>query len=495
MTRHRLFKPLLLFLPLLLACQPEGKESSEITPTVQEESYEKINTLVNEYLKKNYLWNEEYRTLKPDFSLKYDDFLETTLTSMKTNVLDHKKKETGEGQVVSSLFSYIIQIDPALKANSGGTTRATIEAKQLEFNYGLVSLQPVGYRNSDKVGFIVLGVHPESSVHKAGLKRGDEITQVNHVTLNINNYRSHLIELLMPESAQSTTVNTHDGKNHDLSSAPIAPNPILYSQVVQRNKGNIGYLVYSHFEAGFDQELFDKFKTFKRAGVTDLILDLRYNAGGHVSSANLIASCIAGTACQGKVFSIYEYNKKRNKTIPESARTERFAYNSYYNLNRQSLNEGALNLKRLYCLTTSQTASASELLINALRGIDVEVILIGTTTKGKNVGMETTELNDGKNDYKLYPVTFYTLNAKRESDYSDGFLPTYTQSESVSAIYDFGTTNEPFLNRALNLIDGNTRLENLNASTRSRSASSSGQALEPPIFRSSGMILTPSSRF
>lgn len=492
MTRHRLFKPLFLFLPLLLACQPEGKESSEITPTVQEESYEKINTLVNEYLKKNYLWNEEYRTLKPDFSLKYDDFLETTLTSMKTNVLDHKKKETGEGQVVSSLFSYIIQIDPALKANSGGTTRATIEAKQLEFNYGLVSIQPVNYRNTQEVAFIVLGVHPGSSAHKSGLKRGDEIIQMEGVDLNLSNYRSHLIELLIPESSRAITVKDNYGKAYELNSAPIAPNPILHSQVVKRDKGNIGYLVYSNFEAGFDEELFNKFRTFKQAGITDLILDLRYNGGGHVASANLIASCIAGAACQDKVFSIFEYNRERNKTIPESARTERFAYNSYYNLNRQSLAEGGLNLTRLYCLTTSQTASASELVINALKGIDVEVILIGTTTKGKNVGMETIELNDGKHDYKLYPVTFCTLNAKKEGDYPDGFRPTHALAEDVAAIYDFGTENEPLFRRALDVIDGNTRLENLNTSTRSRLDLSVKQVLDMPMFRSSSMILTRS---
>ena len=74
-------------------------------------------------------------------------------------------------------------------------------------------------------------------------------------------------------------------------------NPVLYQDVIKTNTGDrIGYLVYAGFEASYDNKLIEVFKEFKSQNVNELILDLRYNGGGHTISANLIESCIAGNA-------------------------------------------------------------------------------------------------------------------------------------------------------------------------------------------------------
>lgn len=95
-----------------------------------------------------------------------------------------------------------------------------------------------------------------------------------------------------------------------------------------------------------------------------------------------MSSCIAGDFCVDKTFASYRYNDERMKALGNQRPIQKFAYSQYDNLST-SLSAGGLKLQKIYCLVTDDSASASELVINALRGIDIEVILIGTTTHGK----------------------------------------------------------------------------------------------------------------
>ena len=93
----------------------------------------------------------------------------------------------------------------------------------------------------------------------------------------------------------------------------------------------------------------------------------------------------------------------------------------------------AVGLKKIYVLVSQTTASASEMVINGLRGLDIEVNLIGQTTNGKNVGMEGVMRSFYNHEFLLYPVTFYVENAKGFRDYSTGFVPDVEIDDS--AIY------------------------------------------------------------
>ena len=117
---------------------------------------------------------------------------------------------------------------------------------------------------------------------------------------------------------------------------------------------------------------------------------------------------------------------------------ELFAYSSYPNLGT-SLSAGSLNLPRVYCLVGNGTASASELVINSLEGIDLDVILIGEKTTGKNVGMEGVVRSFHNYDFLLFPVSFYIENAKGFRDYSDGFTPDVQIDDSAIYPGEFGT--------------------------------------------------------
>lgn len=440
-----------------------------------------INYSVDQYLKEKYLWNDEYKTLTPTFDQAYDDFLENTLMSMTTNTLDKKLYNNSNGSYYS-LFSYIQKLDPNLQS-----TRSAIEKKTQEYNYGFINLLPV-YNSTEKgsyISFAVQGVYKGSSADEAGIKRSVEITHIDNQIITEINWPQYYLKLLQPTSTSTVVVKDDKGKSYTINSGPIYVNPVIYHQV----KNKIGYLVYSSFSSGFDQELFEVFKQFKNENITDLILDLRYNGGGDVRSANLIASCIAGETCIGKTFASYRYNQERMTVLGNKRDIEKFSYSNYQNLNNISLSAGGLNLRRVYCLVTNNTASASELVINSLEGIGIDVILIGNTTRGKNVGMEGVELTAGTDKYLLFPITFQAYNAAGYGDFENGFTPDFVIDENnphgknFEGYIDFGKDNETLYAKAMSQITGTDA-----ASITRSSRQVKGQVIAQPTIGRIGMI-------
>lgn len=427
-----------------------------------------INKKVDEYLKEMYLWNKEYKTLTPDYTKNYEDFFYDALGSMTTNTLDKKFYTGSDGKTYYSLFSYI-----QLLPNIGSTRTTQYVEKELAYSFGITGITPVaiGSQNDYTIYFCIQGVYPDSPASQAGLKRGAMISMINGKKMGDGDYTQYYYDLLLPSSASQYTLTEDiiegssitEQKEYSITSKAMYNNPVILSQVKEDIEGHrIGYLVYASFDAGFDQELFDAFKEFKNKNITDLILDLRYNGGGHVMSANLIASCTAGTASQSKVFASYRYNDERMAKEYNNKRPEElFAYSKYPNLGI-SLSAGGLNLPRVYCLIGNGTASASELVINALEGIGLDVILIGERTTGKNVGMESVDMEVEDNTYRVAPITFQTYNAQGFGDYENGFEPDFAMDETnpyneqgVFYIHkDYMADKEPLYAKAIELITG-----------------------------------------
>lgn len=415
-----------------------------------------INTQVDEYLSEIYLWNDEYKTLTLDFTKNYEAFFNDALKSMKTNTLDKKYYSANE----CTLYSYIEKRNPI------SNTRSTkFVEKELMYSFGLTGMLPLRIQDIG-LCYSIQGVYPDSPAAKAGLKRGSIITQINNSAITEHNWQDIYYTLVWPASSQTMILTDMDNNTFTINSQAMYTNPVIKTQVEEINGHKIGYLVYSSFDAAYDDELFNVFKEFKSKGITDLILDLRYNGGGHVISANLIASCVAGASSQGKIFAQYRYNEERMKRDFNNKRPEeKFAYSNYDNLGT-SLDAGGLGLSRLYCLVTGNTASASELVINSLRGIDIDVILIGKTTDGKNVGMEYKDLQVNDETYRVVPISFQTYNAKGFSEYSQGFAPDTEINENnpsgePNVFYnyrDYGTGQEPLYAEALSLITGENKM-------------------------------------
>lgn len=437
----------------------QQKDSGEASEDME------VNAKVDEYLKEMYLWNEEYKTLALDFTKDYESFFYDALGSMTTNTLDKKPYTGSDGRQYYSLFSYIEKLNPVAE------TRTTkLVDKELAYSFGVTGLYPVRFLKADgsvdSFYFFVQGVYPDSPAAEAGIRRGSMIRYINGNELDMDNWQAYYYDLMLPEG----TIGLHIGAEHkgsnelleaDVTSRGMYCNPVIHSQVEEYEGRKIGYLVYDNFDAGFDAELFEVFKDFKQQNIDDLVLDLRYNGGGHTISANLITSCIAAEASVGNVFANLRLNDERMAKATESETQELFAYNKYANLGT-SLSAGGLGLKRVYCLVGSNTASASELVINSLRGIDVEVILIGETTLGKNVGMEYTDMKIGGNTYRVVPITFQCYNAKGFGDYEKGFAPDVELVETKNPSYPdafyiyrpYGDHEELLYAKALELITG-----------------------------------------
>ena len=171
--------------------------------------------------------------------------------------------------------------------------------------------------------------------------------------------------------------------------------------MVEVDGRRVGYIFFSNFVQPSIAALNEAFAALKTAGANELVLDLRYNGGGLVDVAVHLASLIGGARTNGQVMLNYVHN---DKIGPIYNKTTRFANP-----------ENALNLERLFVITTRSSASASELVINSLRPF-MPVIFIGDTSYGKPVGQYGLRFCDKI----LYPVAFSIKNANLEGDYFDG---------------------------------------------------------------------------
>ena len=429
-----------------------------LDPSLTTENME-VNNAVHDYLSEMYLWNDEYKTLSLDNTKDYKSYFEDALLSMTTNTLDKRLYPKGY-----AIFSYIEKLNTINTVSTTGSRATKYIDKELAYSFGITGITPVRY-DEVHVYFSIEGIYPDSPASNAGLKRGTLINKVDGTEISMSNYENQYYKLIDPTNATSLNVTdvTNNGKEVSLTSKAMYCNPILLSKVVNEGGHKIGYLVYSSFDAGFDEELFNVFKNFKSQNITDLILDLRYNGGGHTISANMIATCVAGTYAQGKVFTKYRYNDERMKLLNGNMDEDLFATSTYLNLG-VSLSDGYLNLKKIYCIVGNNTASSSELVINSLRGIDIDVVLIGEKTVGKNVGMEYTEKTIRNNKYRIVPITFQSYNAKGFGDYHAGFEPIssliidetnpFNETDVFYNYREFGTNNEPLYAKAVELISG-----------------------------------------
>jgi hypothetical protein len=186
----------------------------------------------------------------------------------------------------------------------------------------------------------------------------------------------------------------------------------------------VGYLLFTSHLAPAEARLVDEINDFAAAGITDLVIDLRYNGGGYLEIANMLAFMIAGpSAASGRVFEELKFNDKHPTVNPVTG--ESLGPEIFHNVTQgYSLAAGdplpTLNLPRVVVLSGQGTCSAGESVINGLRGIDVEVILIGDPTCGKPYGFYATD-NCGTT---YFSIQFRGTNAKGFGDSADGFIPT-----------------------------------------------------------------------
>ena len=298
------------------------------------------------------------------------------------------------------------------------------------------------------VAFVIAYVLQGSPAEKAGLKRGDIILKVDDVTITKNNYSSILQNqtLKLGLGSYASGVFSSNGIAMTVTKVELQTNPILKDTIIKWGGKKVGYMAYIQFLSSYDDSLRAVFARFKAGGVNELVIDLRYNGGGYVTSSDLLTDLIVKDLAT-KVDMIMNkkvYNATYTQDLNKSSGST--AFNT--NFKMESNNLGTLS--RVFFLVANGTASASELVINNLKPF-MDVILVGEHTYGKNVGSFT--LTDSKNrwNYGLQPITFKIANSKDESNYGtkDGFLPDIAITDNILPYKQLGDPLETVLNKAL----------------------------------------------
>ena len=404
--------------------QAAGDDSSAMSKYLNEYMH---NRLVNEYL-----WAEDYKELDIDMDISYDKFLYTHLTQLgDKNIEDggyYRDYSASAGE--RYIYSYISEVSSTKTIATKAGELASVSGLGIGPLFASIFEEGTNY-----IGLTVGYVYPGSPAEEAGLRRGDTIYEVGGTRITKTNYQSLMNELFYTSTgaysiSYARYVPNDAAQRYDLvldnvaniKAATYGYNPILYAAILTNNDVdgdddvafNIGYMASESFDSSAQEVLEYQIQQFINAGITELILDLRFNVGGEVQQSRYLSSSIVGRSYDDQVFFKAEFN---------DGRKEEWKFLSGPKESDVLGKAPAMNLKRLWVIMSENTASASELVIAGLKGVDFPVHLIGSQSEGKNVGMVVTqELYNGRR-FEFAPITYRGLNAKDEYGPKDGFEP------------------------------------------------------------------------
>lgn len=417
-----------------------------------------VNEFVWQGLRSYYYWQSEVSDLRDDRFVTFDE-LHMFLNTFNTPELlfDHFLYPDDR-------FSWIVDDYQELDDSFQG------KSKSFGFEFGLVRIG-----SSDQFFGFVKYVLDGSPADLAGIKRGDLFHSVNNTKITESNFRELLLEQESYTISFGSFISTEQGLNEDgavigLTALSIGENPVFLTKILEVEGSKVGYLVYNQFINSKHNELNEAFGTFKAEGVTEMVLDLRYNPGGSVTTSRVLASMLYDDASDADIFGSIVYNERLAEFNTELSFLEEVPIidNDNNQIGSEPMNR--IDVSRLFILTSGGTASASELVIAGLQPY-MDITLIGTTTVGKNVGSITLydSPDDGYTDknnlntthtYAMQPIISQLANSKGFTDYIDGFEADVEVSELdyLGGMIPLGDEREPLLEQALAIISGLGRL-------------------------------------
>ena len=441
-----------------------------VAPTRQQLSLDSIFL----YAKEIYYWNDRlpsYEVFNPrQFTTGTTDF--ANYSTEVLNVAKYSNSFEYTPGATSAKFSYVFD-----KANKNATASINpTSSVDLEGNGNDLGVRFGLYGSNDDYKIYMTAVYENSPAAKLGFVRGDVVKKINGTSYGGNvpsesaplnaalNGTSILIEGLKADGVTPFNVT--------VTKALFKSKPIYKSKVLDAGGKKIGYFAYARFSNAENSvsELNDIFTTFSAAGVTNLVVDLRYNGGGYVSTAEHIINLIAPSTASGVMFSEY-YNATmqsgnatilKNQPLLDGAGKVRYGSDgkmlTYANINysiaANTINfskKGTLNnVTSVVFLVSGGTASASELVINSLKP-HMNVRLVGKTTYGKPIGFFPVTI---ENKYDVYFSLFETKNSAGQGGYYSGMVPDQIVDEVPinTVMYDFGDVNDNYLKKALAIL-------------------------------------------
>ena len=350
---------------------------------------------------------------------------------------------------VTDKWSWIVDDYITLEQSFQGTSKTT------GMEFGLVRYKDTRTNLFGYVRYVL----PNTDAANKNVTRGMFFNQVNGTQLTEDNYKN----LLFSDSGYTINLaNYNDGNPIEngnsiaLTKSVNQENPVYITKTFTEGNKKIGYLMYNSFTATFDGQLNAAFAQLKSENVTDLIVDLRYNGGGSVRTATYLASMITGQFTN-QLFASKRWNSKIMEAISNNSSSIDLTNEFTNTINNEALNEtlNSLKLTSVYFITTNNSASASELVINGLLPY-INVKLVGTKTRGKYVGSVTlydseslTRNNVNPNHtWAMQPIVLEIVNKLGEND-KDGFDPNIELPEDYENLGVLGEKSDPLLERTI----------------------------------------------
>ncbi len=409
---------------------------------------------LNEY----YYWQEEVELLSDDVAQFGDAYSEFISSNSNPDEFFSKLKHPEDR------FSYIYDNYRELE----NTLDGIISTTGVEF--GLL----YACQNCNQlIGYIKYILEGSNAIEK-DIKRGDLFTGVGGTILTTSNYQA-----LLYGNQPSITLNMASIENGRIArnfkevdlvkEEDFKINPIQVAKVLNWSSGDatfnkkIGYLMYNQFVADRGNDLNQVFKEYKTQEIDDLILDLRYNGGGSIQNCVELSSMITGQF-KNQIFAKENWNTKLEPLIINQYGKDKII-NRFVSFLSDGQAINSLELNRVFVITSPETASASELLINGLAPY-IEVIHVGEQTVGKNVGSITIYdyINEGQtinpnHSYAMQPIVFKIENSEGFVDYPSGLVPDYFIKENLQNMGTLGNEEEPILDMVLGIINGTNKLD------------------------------------
>jgi C-terminal processing protease CtpA/Prc len=413
-----------------LSCEKEDEDISIYDPdgTVNEERMnQKVNRFIADYTKDYYLW---------------------------TSSVDWKKVDPDAGGKSGEFFKGLIHADDKW-------SMLTEDVKSLESQFDGVTTTfgfvPVfgEFSDLDALFAIVLFVYPDTPADLAGLKRGDFIIAMNDGLITEENYRElYYASSITVEKAVYEGNDLVPGVTVQMTAVNMYENPVIRDTVLVKGENRVAYLCYSDYTKESEKVLQEIFSRYRAEGVTDVVLDLRYNGGGYAQTSVVLSSILAPSDVvkRKEVFTTLVWND---------------ALMAYFKKNRQDVNEYFtdtlsvnMDLKRVFILMSDQTASASE---STIIGLDpyMNVIRVGEATHGKYCGgMLFSEENDPEiENWGMYLMVYRFANRNGITSFTGGLEPDIPVTEDYFPLMPLGDERDPLLGAALEVITGEPSLK------------------------------------